>query len=274
MSRLFLPTAILAEELSIVEAPAFGGEWAVFISHEPTKKLAEIELTASGTGVLTVNAAQSISAGVRNLQIVATSYLKSAVACSITIGVTGGGGTMSATFAPPDRVADQSFNFQRGYAQDLVPQSALDVTAVLTSGLVVTGGARNTTFQVFELPDLSSFFLVGCTTDKNFNLKGRTSKGVDCGMETDRYIKRGKTKPAMLTVSQKLASFADGLARVDGGRVTCMLVGIKDGQVTDQRIVFTEWIPSNAVKLPDGDSEAMLEAEEGKYGEALIFVAP
>lgn len=274
MSRLFLPTAIVADELSIAETVAYGGEWAVYVSHTACRKLAEIEMSASGTGVLTLKTGQSVSSGVRNLALVTTSYLNSAVACQVTIGTTGGGGTMTASFTPPARVADQSFDFPRSYAQDLIPASASDVTAVLTTGLAIVGGSKNTTFEVWQLPDLSTFYTVGCTTDKNFNLKSRTSKGVNCGMTTDRFVKRGMTKPAMLTISQKLASYADGLARVDGGRVTAMLVGIKDGQVTDQRIVFADWIPSMASKLPDADSEAMLDAEEGKYGEAFVYVAP
>ncbi len=273
MSRIYTPSAIAAADLEIVAAPAFGGEWAVFASHTAAKRIGDIEMSASGTGIYTANSAVSISSGVRNLQIVATAYLRSTRSTVITLAATGAGSSMSATFAPPARVADQSFHFQRGYAQDLAPASAADVTAItgLTS---ILGGEQNVKFSIYELPDLSDYYQIGCTTDKNFNLKGRVAKGVDCGMETDAFVKRGKTKPAMLTISQKLKNFADGLARLDGGRATCLLVGIKDGQVTDERIVFTDWLPTNAVKLPDGEGEAMLDSEEGKYGEALIFVAP
>jgi len=272
MSRIFLPSAIATADLGIVEAPYFGGEWAVFASHTLAKRIGDIEQSASGTGVYTNNAAVAISAGVRNLQIVATTYLRSGVATVVTL-TTAGPATMAATFAPPTRAVDQSFHFQRGYAQDLIPATAVDVTG-MTALASIAGGDANCKFSIYELPDLTSFYQIGCTTDKNFNLKGRTAKGVDCGMETDAFIKRGKTKPAMLTISQKFKTFADGLARLDGGKVTALLVGLKDGQVTNERIVFVDWIPSLAGKLPDGEGEAMMDGEEGKYGEALIFVAP
>lgn len=266
-------TAIAAIDRAISEAPFFGGEWVVMISHTPAKKLGDIELTASGTGALTLASGVTMSAGGSNLQCVATSYLRSAVPTVITLAVTGGGSTAVATFAPPARAVDQSNNFQRGWAVDCIQTTpGTPITAVdsLTS---VVGGEANVSFALYELPPIDSFFVVGCTTDKNFNLRGRTSKGVDCGMETDAYIKRGKTKPAMLTVSQKFKGFHDGLSRADGGRVTAMLVGIKDGQLTTDRIVFTDWIPSTETQLPDGDAEAMNNASEGKYGEALVFCA-
>ena len=53
-----------------------------------------------------------------------------------------------------------------------------------------------------------------------------------------------------------------------------MLVGIKDGQVTTDRMAFVQYVPGVEVTLPDGDGEAMENAATGKFVEHLFFVAP
>jgi hypothetical protein len=53
-----------------------------------------------------------------------------------------------------------------------------------------------------------------------------------------------------------------------------MLLGIKDGVVTTDRIVFVQYVPTVEVDLPDGDGEAVENAAAGKWVEALFFVAP
>ncbi len=275
MSR-YKPTAIADADQSIVEPPYFGGEFAAYASHKPAKLIGEIALPGSNQGTLTLNQALAITAGGADLQIVATGYLRSSVAAAITLNVTNNvdaAVTAVATFSPPTRARDQSFNFQAGIAQDIIPASGNTIKAI-NSLASILGGFQNVSFAIYELPVWpTDYFLIGCTTAKNFNTKGRMAKGIDCGMQTDAFVKRGKTKPANLTISQKLAGFHDGLARLDGGKVTVMLRGLKDGQVTGDVLVFTDWTPTFANELPDGDGEAMMNSDEGKYGELLMFFA-
>jgi hypothetical protein len=271
---LYNLSALAAVDRAISEAPYFGGEWMVLASMTPCKRLGIIEQTASGSGTLTLESGVTPTVGNGDIQCVATSYLRSNIATVITLAVTGGGSACVATFAPPARSRNQTFHFPRGWATDCIkttPAAAITAIGSLTS---IAGGDANVSFALYELPLLSSYFAIGCTTDKNFNLKGATSKLVDCGMETGAYVKRGKTKVPMLTIAEKFKGFHDGLARLDGGRVTVMLVGVKDGQLTADRIVFTDWIPSMETKLPDGDGEATNDNSEGHYGEALVFSAP
>ncbi len=128
-------------------------------------------------------------------------------------------------------------------------------------------------FALYALPVLTDYTLIGCVRDFDFNTKSRMAKGIDCGMESDAFVKRGKTQPGEITVGDKLKGFAEGLMRFDGLKCTLMAVGIKDGQVTGDRLVFTQFVPTCKVKLPEGDGEATSDAI-GKFVEHLFFVAP
>ena len=97
--------------------------------------------------------------------------------------------------------------------------------------------------------------------------------GIDDAMERDRFVKKGKTKRGTLTIDSKFGGMADRLTRFDGARCTAMLLGIKDGQVTTDRLVFAGYIPGVDVDLPDGEGEAKENAAGGLYEEGLFFVA-
>jgi len=124
------------------------------------------------------------------------------------------------------------------------------------------------------LPNATDYVLVGCTTSKKFNTKARKPVGIDCGMESDAFVKRGKSGKGELTLDSKFGGAAERLTRFDGAKTTAMLLGIKDGVVTTDRIVFVQYVPTVEVDLPDGDGEAVENAAAGKWVEALFFVAP
>lgn len=277
---LYVPSAIQAADLDVAIAPYLGGEFAVYLTTKAAVKFQEIALTAAGEGdSIAVPGASFTAPG--HIQIAALTPILSSAAVEFEFnsGQTIGGADTpaTATFAPPARAANQSFNFARGYAVDLLaetPNPGDTFTSLdLISSSGIDGGGKNQVFGVFQLPAFSDYSLVGCTTDIDFNTKSRAAKGVDCGMEADAYIKRGKTQPGELNIGGKLKGFAEGLARFDGLKTTVMLVGLKDGQVTGDRLVFTQWVPNLKPRLPDGDGEAMIDAT-GKFSEHLFFVAP
>lgn len=276
MSR-YLPDGISSADLRIAEAPYFGGEFALYLTPTPALLVGKIALSAADTGVLTLNNAYTLDEA-SDLQVVCTSPLKSAVKPVITLACeddTSVPATMNgvATFEPPSRAVNQSYRFQRGYAVDLIPATPGKLFTEVTSLGSVVGGDKLVEFAIYKLPALSEFTLIGCTTDKNFTTKARLPKGVNCGMEADKYMKRGMTQEGILSVTGKLNGFGDGLARFDGELCTAMLVGIKDGQVIGDRLVFIDWTAACKPSLPDQDGESTISAE-GKYTEAAFFVAP
>jgi hypothetical protein len=263
---LYVPSSIPAASLDVAAAPYLGGEFNVYLTAVAAILIGEVNLTAAGAGAYTDNGAtaivaQSPSTGA-DLQLVALTPLISTATCIIKLAGLNDAGTPvtqdgTATFAPPARAANQSKTFGRGIATDLVAATKFTTITGLALATPITGGAANVRFGLFQLPVQADYSLVGCTTDINFNTKSRQAKGIDCGMETDAFIK----------------GFAEGLARFDGLKTTCMLVGLKDGQETCDRLVFTEWVPNIKPRFPEGDGEATIDAE-GKFAEHAFFIAP
>jgi hypothetical protein len=272
----YLPTTVAAIDIDIAEAPYLGGEFAVYLTRVPAVHLADVNLTQSGTGTMTKDAATSIKAGGADLQLVATTELRSSVPCVVTFNVldeTQQVRTATATFTAPTRAGSQDANFERGIAVDLVLSGGTLITSVVSLATVV-GGNRAVNFALYQLPEAADYVLVGCTTEKKFNLKGRKAVGIDCGMEADAFVKRGKTRPGDMTIDSKFGGMADRLTRFDSSKTTAMLVGIKDGQVTCDRAVFTQYVPNVDINLPEGEGEAMENAATGKFVDHLFFVAP
>ena len=276
----YLPTQIGQVDLDIAEAPYLGGEFAVYLSRVPAALLGTIEMSASGSGVYADELATVIKAGGADLQLVATTELRSpSGTCVVVLSVTdelAATRTLTFRFATPPRVANQDTSFSRGIAADGVLGGAGSGTKVVSIlGLTsITSGESNVKFALYQLPEASDYVLVGCTTEKKFNTKSRKPVGIDCGMEADAFVKRGKSGKGELTIDSKFGGMADRLTRFDGAKTTAMLVGIKDGQVTTDRLVFTQFVPGVEVNLPDGEGEAMENAANGKFVDHLFFVAP
>jgi hypothetical protein len=271
----YTPAAINPDDLDIAEAPYLGGEFAVYLTNKPAVNLGEVELSASGSGAWTASAA-AIKTGGADLQCVATTEVRSDVDVVITFNVTNDLSavtTATATFTAASRAANQTSHFPRHVAVDLVLATGTKIKTI-TGVASVVGGDRNIRFAVYQLPEAADYSLVGCTTSKKFTTKSRQPKGIDCGMEADAFVKRGKTKPGELSIDSKFGGMHDRLARFDGKKTTAMLVGIKDGVVMTDRLVFAQFVPSVEVDLPDGDGEATENAASGKYVDGLFFTAP
>lgn len=237
-------------------------------------------LTTDAVATLTDDSATDLPAATvgADVQVFCTTPLRSNAATVITMATKDNQASpavmaATATFSPQSWVNDQSFNFQRGYAVDMVPATSGATLTELTSLTTLAGGNRGVSFDFVRMPVLTDYILIGCTTDKDFNSKSRLPKGIDCGMITDAFVKRGKAAPGELSIGGKLKSFGDGLSRIDGGKVTVMMIGLKDGQTVGDRLVFTQCVLTGKPTLPDGDGEAMVKSE-GKFVDNLYFIAP
>jgi len=278
----YAPSAIQQSDLDTALAPYLGGEFAVYLSRTAAYDVGTVTLSASGTGnaanaTWTPDTSITLPTGGTDLQMVATSALSSPSGpLTVVLNVIndlGNPATLTFTYQPPTRAVDQSFNFSRGYAVDGV-LSVGNYSKSIVGLQSVTNGDRNVTLDIYQLPLLSSYNLIGCTTEKKFSTKSRKPVGIDCGMEADAFIKRGKSGKGELTIDSKFEGMHAKLTRFDGAKCTALLVGIKDGVITTDQMVFTQFVPGVEVHMPDGDGEAMENAATGKYKEALFFVAP
>jgi len=276
----YTPATVGQADLDILKSPYLGGMWKVYFSHEPVIHLADLVMTGAAAATLTDDGATALPAtptGAHIAVVAVTPILSDAsvvitLACKDNTSPTPATMAGVGTFSPPSWVADQSFNFQTGYAVDLVPATVDKTFTEVTSLTSITGGRAGVEFQLLQLPELADWILVGCTGDINFNDKSRAAKGIDCGLKADAYVVRGKTSPGNISIRSKLRGMADGLARFSGAKVSCMLEAKHDDQVLGDRLVFTQFTPTVTFDLPDGDGEAMVNVE-GKYVDLLMFVA-
>ena len=282
------PAATLATDLDITEATYLGGEFAVMLAEKPAIRLGLVEMSSSGNGAVGIANIATYTArpgasivGVggtgADLAIVAETRLLSNVAGTVTfscvddLGVTT---TCSATFTKPARAANQSFNFLRGAASDLtVASGAARKVASITALTSITGGSRGVKFAVYQLPEFADYTLVGDTTTKKFNTKSRRAVGIDSGMESDKYVKLGRTGKGDLAIDSKAGSVFDGLTSFDGALTTALLIGLKEQVVTQNNFVFVKYIPSVDLDAGDGDAEMMANAASGKFKDHLFFEA-
>jgi hypothetical protein len=273
---LYTPSLVGIEELDILHAPYLGGEWEVYFSHTAAIYLGGIEMSGVAVGTYTDAAATALTGD--DVQVVCRTPLLSDSVTVITFSTLNNAGTPAvmngvATFEAPAWVADQGHNFPRGYAVDMVPgEPGFNYTAI-TALASISGGQKSVEFDLFVLPALTSYVMIGCTNNPDFGLKSRTALGINCGSQTDEYVKRGMTTPGTLSMGASFKGVAAGMSRFAGSKVTAMLLGKKDGQVTGERYVFTGFVPGVSFSMGDGDAVSS-ETCDGKFEEVLVFSAP
>lgn len=271
----YLPAAVTGADVQLAKEPAFGGEYAVYITAKQATLLGTILFSAANAATFTAVNGVSLSAPADLAINALTPILSSS---NLVVQITGQNTVPTAmvgtvTFAPPSWADNQTPNFGRGFAFDVVPATNGQQYNSLTGLVGVTGGRANIKLGVYQLPEQADYVLLGCTTDIDFNTKSRLPKGVDCRMEADAFVKAGKSQPGELKIDSKLFNLGDGMPRFDGLKTTVMLVGVKDGQLTGERLVFCGWHGTIKPRLPDGDGEAMVPTE-GKFEDHAFFIAP
>lgn len=282
----YLPSAVLSADLDIASEPFFGGEFKVLLTTKPAILVGEIDLMDSANGAFTAHAGLALPLNTNgvtgaDLQMVASTYLTSAVVCVVTLNVLDENlvaRTATATFAPPSRETNQDTNMERGYAVDIQLVPGVGLTGVKISSVVsvagIVGGYRNVSFLIFQLPEAAAYTLVGETTTKKFSTKARKGVGVNSGMKTDAFVKAGMEEPGELSIDCLFGGMSNRMAKFSGAKCTALLIGTKDGQVTTDQLVFTQYRPTVNIDAGTGESEAVSNAATGKFVEPLFFVAP
>ncbi len=274
---LYIPTAVAATDLAIVEAPYFGGEFAVYLSSVLAKSIGEIDWSAAGVATYVDDPRTALATAGESLQVALINPLFTDVTTQVIVVGTDSSSAVAsgvATFAAPSYALNTGKEFQAGYATDVVPVDTTDNLFKTITSVTVVGGSRGVKAQIVTLPSITNdYVLVGCSTDKDFTTKARESKPIACGMNGSAFAKGGRSTVGTLTVNTKLFGFGDGLVRYNGKRCTAMLVGLKEDLVIQDRIVFTSYWPTVKPRIPDGDAEAMLEGT-GNYIDVFYFCAP
>lgn len=118
------PAAVATAALDTANKPYLGGEWQAYLTSVGSVLLGAVSLSAAAAGAWAPDPSAVIKTGGADLQIMAQTPIVSTAACVVTLSALDNSGTptpctLTATFTPPARALNQTFNFERGYASDL-----------------------------------------------------------------------------------------------------------------------------------------------------------
>jgi hypothetical protein len=182
--------------------------------------------------------------------------------------------TATATFSPPGTAQDASFNFPPGLGVDFIVDGNGNENRTIRSIVSVdevSGGRAGNKFFIMALPNRDSYTQIMCATDKSIPIPVGKSVSIPCGFDGSRWVKKGRSEAVSAEFTAKYGSVADGLARVNGHRVTVMVETHKDDRILTERLVLTGWRPVVSIKKGDGEAEAEASAS-GMYEVFAGFV--
>ena len=273
----YRPTDIAAANRNIARAPGIGLEYSVELSPDPVLRHAEIKITDVGTyDPIDVDAVNdlALSGSPADLVVAVRNEFESAVQGVLVLSVIDADGATvaaTATLSPSQWWKNQDYGFAPGTAFDLVTANGKKVKKLL-SVTSLTGGKAGSRLRILQLPATSSFKFVGCTTNKDFTTPARESVSIACEEEAAQFVKAGRGAVPMLTVTSKLASMGDGLARYSGRFCTGRVIVEKAQKVISEVHYFGNWFPKAKPNVGDGNDEATVVAE-GSYQDYAAFYA-
>lgn len=161
---------------------------------------------------------------------------------------------ITATLKASAIARDQTGNLPQGIAVDVVTPAGTTVRELL-SLISITGGAQGNRYGVISVPAAESFHPVAEV--KTFELKPPVGKAVGIAQRYDsaHWVVKGRADSPELTIGSPVISFGDGLARLNGHRVTVMNEITKDDRVLTQRVFVGGFRGTADFKSPDGDGE-------------------
>lgn len=262
VTRVLTPDAVATADYPLAQTPPLGGEKDVYASTTKARILGYITQSADSVGSYTFVNLPSASPG----PILAVVYnrLTSDDRAYVTYAGLGGG------FLAPGYVADQSYSFPGGKAVELTGTFSTPTSATTAS---MTNGSVGDKIVLVEMPALTAFNYVGCTKDKSTKIPTATSKGIDCQLNTNRWVTQGKRESGELTVNGLDHGPDTGLMRIRGLKCVAMIDANKEDAVKTSRTFCIDWTPSLTNSDPDGDGESTIAAT-GMFSIVAILSAP
>jgi len=263
------PSAVDAADYPVAQTPRLGGEILVYLSSSPSRILGTGLLTADG--VISWTHLLTPSDGTPGpIVVVATGGGVLQVAAD-TITYAG----LTASFSPVAWSSISTFDFPVGRGVEMTgtyvaPTSSSVPTLTLAAG---SGMSRGSQFAIVELPALSAFKLVGCTTDRNVTVPSRATKSIPCGMQAAAWTTPGMESIGELEVTGLNKGPDDGLLRYAGVKCQAMLVSMRESRLITERSICTDWVGTARTPYPSGDGEATVTLS-GQYSKFVMLPAP
>lgn len=263
------PPLTAAQYGAAVNRPLQGYERRLLVSLEQIYEVGSYEILGLNSGTYTANYAESqaLSADPRELLVVLDTGVDGPEGGTIALTINGKDEAnadqlnKAATIQAPTWSSETRGNFPRGYAAEVVVTEGKKWKSI--SSITVAAGATyaNARLLVLAVPPLSTFRLISCRTDLEFTRKTQAPFPIQCGIDEGRFIKPGNISVGNLSVSAKIFNGAEGLARINGQRVTGLLKDLKEDIYLTQHVFLKGLIISGNESAPEGAEPASFSAQ-------------
>jgi hypothetical protein len=266
--------------MSVALKPTLGYEKQLYVSTAETYELGTFEVTAPNSGVYTPNAADNAALSADPHEVAAV--LEVDVNCgasNLILTVTGTDQnwqalTNVATFSVPAYSSFTERVFPKSFAVEAIPNQGDGklVKTVASVSVQCAADAIGTKITLFAIPAVSTFRKIGCKTQLNYNLKVPMPYAVQCGRDKAAFVKPGEIEEGKLDITAKIPTESDGLARVNGIRVTGLVKDVKEDKLDVQHTFFIGLIMTSKVSSGESVDPATLAAD-ALYEDIAVILA-
>jgi hypothetical protein len=274
------PKDLVSSDYVVALKPTLGYEKQLFVSTGETYELGTFEVTAPNSGVYTPNAADNAALANDAHEVVAV--LNVDVNCgpsnlALTLTGTDQNGqpiTNVATFAVPAYSSFTERVFPKSFAVEAIPNQGDGKLVKTVTSVVVqcAADAVGTKIKLFAIPQLGTFRKIGCKTQLNYNLKVPMPHPIQCGRDKAAFVKPGEIEEGKLDITAKIPTESDGLARVNGIRVTGLVKDVKEDKLDVQHTFLIGLIMTSKVSSGESVDPATLAAE-ALYEDIAVVLA-
>jgi hypothetical protein len=261
------PATLAAADYPVALKPTLGYEQQLYVSTGTTTELGTFEVVAPNSGVYTANAADNANLAAVPQELMA--MLEGDVNCGgtdLVLTVTGldqsaAALTATATFSVPAYSSFTERVFPKGFAVEVIPTVDGKLFSVITNvSIASAAAATGVKVTLFGVPSLSTYRKIGCKVSMNYDPKVPLPHAVQCGRDLSAFIKAGEIPVGSLEITAKIPTFSDGLARINGRRVTGLIKEIKEDKIDTMHIFLVGLIMTAKAQTGESVDTATLNA--------------
>jgi len=260
------PTALTLAQYALATKPSLGYEQQLFISTQQAVSPGMLLCVGANSGIYTASVSDTAMLFGAPQELLCVLDTDISDTADIVISVTGTDAsgaalTGTATFTPPAYVNEQARVFPKGYAVEIVPTVDGKLWKTITNvAIVATGAAQFAQFKFLGLPSLASYKKIGLKVSLEYDAKTPMPTAVQEGRDMGKYIKPGNIEVGTASITGKIATQGDGIARYNGVRVTGLIKEVKEDKVGTMNIFLAGLILNAKVKTAEDQSPNTLEA--------------
>lgn len=264
------PEALTPGQLKVAQKALLGYEQQLYVSHDNYLALGTMEIVAPNSGVYNADVAENLALASQPMELMAMLDTDAELGEALTITVQGTDEDNNpveceGTFQPPSYAQDQTYGFPRGWAIELTADTTRRVKAITNVAVSYGGGATHVKINIFGVPSLDfsangSFRKIGMKVSMSPDPKVPMPTAVQDGRDKGAQIKSGAIEVGTLDITAKIPTGSDGLARVNGKRVTGWIREVKEDKVHTQNILLLGLIMTAKPTVGEGEDPATFTA--------------